>query len=80
MKFHIENTDVCGLDRCLVASGNSYRVEIEHHEPTDKDWNRAKKLGVVEPGTGHDTLLNGIVVTMDVYAPLYWWKQAQRYH
>lgn len=80
MEFYIDNAQVSGLERSLVAGGNSYRTEIEHHDPTERDWKRSRALGQVDPGTGHDTILNGITVIMDVYAPLYWWKQAQRYH
>ena len=80
MEFKISNTQVYGLDRSLVAAGNSFRTVLESHEPTEHDLERGKKLGSVPVGSGHDTLLNGILVEMDVYAPLYWWKQAQRYH
>lgn len=81
MQFKIENTEVYGVERALVNSGNSFRTAIRTKaDIDDKDWSRGKKLGSVEPGTGHDSFLNGCLVTMDVTAPLYWWKQAQRYH
>lgn len=81
MQFKIENTEVYGVERALVNSGNSFRTTIRTKDDiNDKDWSRGKKLGSVEPGTGHDSFLNGCLVTMDVTAPLYWWKQAQRYH
>lgn len=81
MEFKIENTEVYGIERAVVNSGNSFRTTIRNKsEITEKDWTRAERLGAVEPGTGHDTFLNAITVTADIMAPLYWWKQAQRYH
>ena len=49
-------------------------------DPTDKDLKRAALLGTTGPGEGHDNFLNGIIVQFDLYAPLYMWKQIQRYH
>lgn len=81
MQFKIENTRVYGLEKAIVASGNSYRTIIrDESDLNEKDLIRAEKLGQVDPGTGHDTFLNACLVTMDITAPLYWWKQAQRYH
>lgn len=81
MEFKIENVEVYGVERAVVNSGNSFRTNIRTvKDINDKDWSRCKKLGSVEPGSGHDSFLNGCLVTMDVTAPLYWWKQAQRYH
>lgn len=81
MNFKIENTEVYGVERAVVNSGNSFRTTLRNKDSLDdKDWNRCKKLGSVEPGTGHDSFLNGCLVTCDITAPLYWWKQAQRYH
>lgn len=81
MKFKIENTEVYGIEKAVVNSGNSFRTTIRTTDDlNEKDWVRCKKLGSVEPGSGHDSFLNGCLVTMDVTAPLYWWKQAQRYH
>lgn len=81
MEFKIENTEVFGLDKCMVASGNSFRTTIRAKEElNDKDIIRCQKLGSVAVGSGHDAFLNGITVIADFTAPLYWWKQAQRYH
>lgn len=81
MEFKIENVEVYGVERAVVNSGNSFRTNIRTvKDINNKDWSRCKKLGSVEPGSGHDSFLNGCLVTMDVTAPLYWWKQAQRYH
>jgi hypothetical protein len=81
MEFKIENTKVYGIEEAIVDSGNSFRTEFrEVKDLNDKDYTRVEKLGNVAPGSGHDTFLNGIAVTMNITAPLYWWKQAQRYH
>lgn len=81
MNFKIENTQVNGLARSIVNSGNSYRTEIRtENDYNGKDYERAVRLGAVPTGSGHDTFLNGVTVIMDITAPLYWWKQAQRYH
>lgn len=80
MEFKITNTEVYGLNKAIKASGNPMRVVIETDEVTEKDLLRARKLGAARSGEGHDNYLKGILVQMDVIAPLYWWKQAQRYH
>lgn len=81
MEFHIENTQVYGLDKAIIASGNSYRTEMKNNDEKadEKDLTRAFKLGNTKPGEGHDQFLAGIVVEFDLYAPLYMWKQLQRY-
>lgn len=80
MEFKITNTQVYGVERAIKASGNPMRVEIDTSEVSDKDFVRATKLGTSKSGEGHDNFLKGILVQMDVTAPLFWWKQAQRYH
>ena len=81
MEFHIENTQVYGLDKAIIASGNSYRTEMKNNDEKadDKDLKRAFMLGNTRAGEGHDQFLTGIVVEFDLYAPLYMWKQLQRY-
>ncbi|MCD8209683.1 MAG: hypothetical protein LUC31_02570 [Coprobacillus sp.] len=80
MNFNIINTEVYGLDKSIKASGNPMRTSFDRTEVTDKDYKRAINLGNQRNGEGHDNYLKGIIVQMDVTAPLYWWKQAQRYH
>ena len=81
MEFKIENTKVYGIEEAILDSGNSFRTEFRDiSDLNEKDYSRASRLGSVAPGTGHDSFLNGITVTMNITAPLYWWKQAQRYH
>lgn len=80
MEFNIQNTQVYGLERAVKASGNPMRTLIETDAPTESDFKRAERLGSTRNGEGHDNFLKGILVQLDVTAPLYWWKQAQRYH
>ncbi len=80
MKFNIINTEVYGYEKAVKASGNPMRTVFDRSELTEKDVKRGTKLGSVPSGTGHDNFLKGIIVQMDVTAPLYWWKEAQRYH
>ena len=80
MKFKIENTQVYGYERAIKASGNPMRTVIETSDIDEKDIARAIRLGTTKQGAGHDNFLKGILVQLDVTAPLYWWKQAQRYH
>ncbi len=80
MEFNIKNTSVYGMDYTLKASGNPMRTEFDRSEVTEKDLIRAEKLGTCLSGQGHDNFLKGFIVQFDVTAPLYWWKEAQRYH
>ena len=82
MEFHIESTEVYGLNKAVIASGNAMRAVMANNllDPTDKDLKRAALLGTTGTGEGHDNFLNGIIVQFDLYAPLYMWKQIQRYH
>lgn len=80
MKFSIQNSQVYGLDFAIKASGNPMRTEFDRTELTEKDYNRGFKLGNALQGSGHDNFLKGIIVQFDVTAPLFWWKEAQRYH
>lgn len=80
MNFSVTNSYVYGLERAVKASGNPMRTKIDPSEPNEKDFLRANKLGSAKGGEGHDNFLHGILVHLDVNAPLYWWKEAQRYH
>ena len=47
---------------------------------TEDDIKRADSLGNAKSGSGHDSYLKSATVTMLVEAPLYFWKQWDRYH
>ncbi len=80
MDFKLGKYEVYGLDFALKASGNPMRTAFDRSEVSEKDLKRGSVLGSARSGEGHDNYLKGIVVEFDVTAPLYWWKQAQRYH
>ena len=80
MDFNVGKYEVYGLDFAIKASGNPMRTQFDRDSLTEKDLKRASVLGSARSGEGHDNYLKGIVVEFDVTAPLYWWKQAQRYH
>lgn len=80
MNFNMSNTVVYGLEHAIKASGNPMRTTIDTGEVTEKDILRAEKLGACLGGQGHDNFLKGVIVQVDIVAPLYWWKEAQRYH
>ena len=78
----IDNVQVYGLDKSIIASGNPMRTELDDNskKATDKDIKRAEILGNTKAGEGHDQFLTGIIVQFNLCAPLYMWKQLQRYH
>lgn len=82
MEFKIEKTVVYGLNKSIIASGNAMRTTMQDNEleANEKDLKRAINLGTTKCGEGHDNFLNGVIVQFDLYAPLYMWKQLQRYH
>lgn len=84
MEFKIENTQIYGLTKSIIASGNAMRVEIDNTtldvQEGDKHFKRACSLGSTKSGEGHDQFLTGIIVQFDLYAPLFMLKQLQRYH
>lgn len=83
MKFEIKNVEVFGLENAVIKSGNAMRTQIFNkvsEETYEKALKRMRTLGSAATGSGHDSPLRGIIVQFDIYAPLYWWKQAQRYH
>lgn len=81
MNFKIFNTQVHGVERSIKASGNPMRTKIsKNYEVDEKGLKRAINLGTTNIGEGHDQFLTGCIVQFDIYAPLYMWKEIQRYH
>lgn len=81
MNFKIFNTQVHGVERSIKASGNPMRTKIsKNYEVDEKGLKRAINLGTTNVGEGHDQFLTGCIVQFDIYAPLYMWKEIQRYH
>ena len=82
MEFKIEHTEVYGLNKAIIASGNAMRVEMDDNtgEPTEKDLKRAYSLGSTGTGEGHDNFLNGIIVQFDLTCTNKMWVEMERYH
>jgi len=80
MNFNIGKVETFGIDYAIKASGNPMRTVFNRTDVDEKDLKRAKLLGSCKSGEGHDNYLKGCVVEFDITAPLYWWKEAQRYH
>jgi hypothetical protein len=83
MEFYIDQPSVrvYGLNNALIHSGNAFNSDlIRNDDIDDKDELRGEKLGRTQTGQGHDNFLQGIIVQFNMYAPLYMWKQIQRYH
>ena len=82
--LEIKNTEVYGLERSIMASGNPMSVgeinTVYIGEISRKEHDRAISLGSAERGSGHDNFLSGITVYFDVKYPLYWSPEFQRYH
>lgn len=82
MDFKIETIEVHGINISLIAAGNAMRTEMQtdYEYLQEKDYKRGVLLGNTETGAGHDNFLNGIKVYFNIYAPLFMWKEIQRYH
>ena len=81
MVFNIETLSVNNLDLAIKASGNPMRTSIQTNDVcTEKDYKRGLTLSKTNIGEGHDQFLTGINVTFNIHAPLYMWKEIQRYH
>ena len=89
----IKNTKVYGLEESIVRSGypmqvgepedlysnNSYFLKELKTLDLYGHVSRAKKLGKVKSGIGHDNYLKGIIVQFDLQYPEYFSPQLQRY-
>lgn len=86
----IRNTRVYGLEESIIASGypmtvhlpteDVFNAMVAGNNAMDKRKFRARQLGKVESGTGHDNYLKGIIVQADMIMSHGWWMQAMRYH
>ena len=56
-------------------------IEVnEQLEKFGKYYRRGKALGLVRPGSGHNSMFKGVTFNMVIDFPLYWLKEYQRYH
>ena len=76
----IKNLKVYGLEESILRSGLPMRTKEPIERKLDfKDYRRARNLGNVKSGTGHDNFLKGIIVQFDLKYPQYFTPQLQRY-
>lgn len=82
MEFNIQTIKVTGLSASVKAAGNAMRtqMDLDYDTITEQDLSRGVRLGTTHLGEGHDNFLNGITVHFNIWAPLFMWKQIQRYH
>lgn len=87
--FEITSTRVYGLEESLAAAAlpkdiSKVAANFNHiamsERYTEPNLKRAKKLGKVPIGSGHDCFLKGIIVQMNIKYPQYFSLQFQRYH
>lgn len=92
----IDNVRVYDMQESIVASGLPMKAEYSDEKftgaafnmPDDdnngklvgKDFDRAKRLALNPPGTGHNNFLTGVLVSANVSASVKWWTQFERYH
>ncbi len=75
------NTQVYGLPESTLRSALPLLADINNlSHDIDKHLGRAKKLASVNPGTGHDKFLRGIIVQFDLIAPRYFYQELDTYH
>ena len=75
--LEVLNYEVYGLERAVIAAGLPMSTDSDKIQYSE---DRAKRLGNVPAGSGHNAYLKGIVVEARIKYPLYWSKQFQRYH
>ena len=82
MEFDIQLIGISGISESVKAAGNAMRtqMDVDYTTITPQDLHRGRVLGTTKVGEGHDNYLNGITVHFNIWAPLYMWKQIQRYH
>ena len=77
----VENIDVHGFEHAIRAARNPMNSWAKSDSNGDMigtaDMDLLKRL--TKAGVPHRTFLRMIVVWMDITAPLYWWKEADRY-
>ena len=83
----IENTETYGWEAAIrglrnpmnswVSSDSGYSSDYEKYLVGEKDLSLMKNLS--NAGSDHGKFMRMITVTMDITAPLYWWKEFDTY-
>ena len=81
--IRIENVDVHGVARAIYSARNAMNSwdksdsRFETDTMGENDLKLAKQL--VKAGTDHAKFMRMITVTLDITAPMYWWKEFDTY-
>lgn len=79
--LEIINTRVYGLKESIARSGLPHQLGRPDLEALSEGAEkRARKLGKVDTGSGHDCFLKGVIVQFDIKYSGYLTPQLQRYH
>jgi hypothetical protein len=79
----LENTEVHGIARAIYSARNAMNSwdksdsDFATDTPGENDLRLAKNL--VKAGSDHSKFMRMINVTVDITAPMYWWKEADTY-
>lgn len=66
------------IDSCLMGKDGEYRDSpISFYRLGENDLNLAQRL--IKAGSEHRKFLRQIFVSVDITAPLFWWKEADMY-
>lgn len=69
-----------GIEEIEIQRDLDKSVDNHMLEEVLKRYRLTTALGTTKQGCGEDNFLNGVIVQFDLYAPLFMWKQLQRYH
>ena len=73
----VSNVEVFNLDAAII--GSKYPMSTDTDKCTPEITERVIKLGSSNKGEGHDTCLNGILVSFDLTFTVKAWTEAERY-
>lgn len=74
----INNVEVYGLNQSVRAG--KYPMAVDLNKVDESITERTIKLAQAEKGSGHDNLLNGIIVQFDLTFTNKAWVELERYH
>lgn len=79
--IRIENVKIYGIDAAMRGMRNPMnswkKADTENGKIGPNDMGLAKRL--ISGGTEHRKFLRQIMISMDITAPLYWWKEYDTY-
>lgn len=73
----VSNVNVYNLDEAIT--GSKYPMAVKTDNCNSDITDTVRKLGASRKGEGHDTFLNGIIVSFDLTFTVKAWTEAERY-